>query len=142
MAAAILFWIRFLTWEGVAPNTAFDSMTAKQMFTNYLSKSFPGKFVMAVAAMIMIVGWSRKWWIAAIALAVAVVVDSTEHQVIYALVERFGGNVGNNVLTDPGIRRWCYIAGRNCVVWIAFGVACACGVRLRRYTARTDTESA
>jgi hypothetical protein len=133
IAAVILLWIRFLTWEGVAPNTAFDSMSATALLERNLTQKLPGKAVIAVAVMLMIMAWPKRWWLPLVAFPVALLLDSFGHRAVYWAVEYFmGHDVKNNVLTDVAIRRWSYLAGRNFIVWIAFGAAYLTGVSFRQ----------
>ncbi len=128
MAAVILLWIRFLTWEGVAPSTAYDSMSPTHMLTSYLTKNLPGEAVVCVATMLMVVAWPRRWWVPMAALAIALLIDSYGHRAIYWMIDYSG----NNVLAGPAVKRWSYIARRNSTVWIAFGVAYLLGVSFQR----------
>ena len=54
VAAVILLWIRFLTWEGVAPKTAFSSASATALLVQNLTQKLPSKALIAVAVMLMI----------------------------------------------------------------------------------------
>jgi hypothetical protein len=136
LAAVILLWIRFLTWEGVAPDTAFSSMSATALLVRNLTQKLPSKAVIAVAVMLMILAWPRKWWVPIVAFVVALLVDAFGHRAIYWTVEHFTGHeAGSNVLTGAAMRRWSYLAGRNFIVWIAFGAAYLTGLSFHRENA-------
>jgi hypothetical protein len=132
IAAVILLWIRFLTWEG-APDTAFSSMSATALLVRNLTQRLPSRVVIAIAIMLMILAWPRKWWVPIVAFVVAVLLDAYGHRAIYWTVEYFTGQeIGSRVMTEATIRRWSYLAGRNFIVWIAFGAAHLTGVSFRR----------
>jgi small-conductance mechanosensitive channel len=133
VAAVILLWIRFLTWEGVAPKTAFSSASATALLVQNLTQKLPSKAVIAVAVMLMVLAWPRKWWLPIVAFIVALLLDSFGHGAIFWTVEYFTGHeAGSNVLTGAAMRRWSYFAGRNFIVWIAFGAAHLTGISFHR----------
>jgi hypothetical protein len=133
IAAVVLLWIRFLTWEGVAPDTAFSSMSATVLLERNVTQRLPGRAVIAVAMMLMIMAWPKKWWVPFIALVVALLLDAYGHRAIYWTVEYFTGKEARGgVLTAESMRRWSYLAGRNFIVWIAFGAAHLAGVSFHR----------
>jgi hypothetical protein len=129
IAAMILLWIRFLTWEGVAPETAYSSAPAPALLTRMLTQRLPGRAVIAVAVMLMIVAWPRKRCVPIVAFVVALLLDAYGHRTLFWAIEFFTGQeAGSRVLTEPTMRRWSYFAGRNFIVWIAFGVAHLTGI--------------
>jgi hypothetical protein len=133
IAAVTLVWIRFLTWEGVAPHTAFSSASATALLVRTLTQRLPGRAVIAVAAMLMIIAWPRRWWVPLVALVATVLLDAYGHRALFWTVEYFTGQeAGSRVLTEPTLRRWSYFTGRNFIVWIAFGAAHWTGVSFRR----------
>jgi hypothetical protein len=133
IAAVILLWIRFLTWEGVAPHTAFSSMSATNLLVRNVTQRLPSRAIIAVAVMLMIVAWPRKWWAPLLAFVVALLLDAYGHRAIYWTVEYVTGHeAGSRVLTEATMRRWSYLAGRNFIVWIGFGAAHLTGVSFRR----------
>jgi hypothetical protein len=133
IAAVILLWIRFLTWEGVAPDTAFSSASATALLLRNATQRLPSRAVIAVAVMLMITAWPRKWWVPIVAFFVALLLDAYGHRAIYWTVEFFTGQeAGSRVLTEATMRRWSYLAGRNFIVWIAFGAAHLTGVSFHR----------
>ncbi len=133
IAAVVLLWIRFLTWEGVAPDTAFSSMSATALLERNMTERLPGRAVIAVAVMLMIMAWPKKWWVPIIALVVALLLDAYGHRAVYWAVENLAGKkAGGGVLTAEPMRRWSYLAGRNFIVWIAFGAAHLTGVSFHR----------
>ncbi len=132
-AALILLWIRFLTWKGVAPHTAFSSMTPTKALTEYIVEFVPSLLIAVTSTFLLAWGWSGRWWVPFVALLGALLIDSFGHKAYYAALEWATGNtLTGNVLTGPALEHWSYIAGRTFMAWIAFGVARLTGVRLQR----------
>ena len=108
-------------------------MSATALLERNLTQKLPGKAVIAVAVMLMMMAWPKRWWLPLVAFLVALLLESFGHRAVYWTVEHFMGHqVRNNVLTGEAIRRWSYLAGRNFIVWIAFGAAHLTGVSFRR----------
>lgn len=132
-AALILVWIRFLTWKGVAPETAFSFQTPTEALQEFLVEFGPSLLIFAVAAFLVVWGWSGRWWFPLAALAGALVIDSFGHRGLFAALKWITGNANNgNVLAGPALEHWSFIAGRTCLLWTAFGLARLMGVRLYR----------
>ena len=133
VAAFILLWIRFLTWKGVSPQTAYSFMTPTQALTEYAVENLPGLLIEGAAVLILLWGWSGRWWWPIVALVAALLVDSLGHKALYAILAWIRGNLdGGNVLTGTALEHWSYLAGQNLMVWSAFGMARLTGVRLSR----------
>jgi len=138
-AAAILVWIRFLTWKGVSPETAYSFMTPTQALTEYVVEYLPSMLIEVACVFLLVWGWSGKWWLPFVTLAGALLIDSFGHKALYAVLEwTRGSSFSGNVLTGSALEHWSYIAGRNCMVWTAFGVARITGVRFHRSPAAKD----
>ena len=125
LAAAILLWIRFMTWEGVAPPTAYDSMTVRELSKMYLTTYLPGRAVVVGSTMIVIVCLAKKWWLAVVALPMALLVDICGQ----SCVKYFAGS--SVMITGALLYQVCYAFGRTFVVWSAFGLARVMGVWFR-----------
>jgi len=138
-AALILVWIRFLTWKGVSPQTAYSFMTPTQALTEYVVEYLPSMVIEVACVFLLAWGWSGKWWLPFITLPGALLMDSFGHKALYAVLEwTQGSSFSGNVLTGSALDHWSYIAGRNCMVWAAFGVARLTGVRFHRFTAAKE----
>lgn len=132
-AAMILVWIRFLTWKGVSPRTAYSFLTPTQAITEYVVEYLPSLVIVAACTFLLMWGWSGKWWLAIVALFGTLLVCSIGHRALYAVLEwTRGSSFGGNVLAGSALEHWSYIAGQNCMVWAAFGVARLTGVRFHR----------
>ena len=133
VAALILMWIRFLTWKGVAPQTAFSFMTPTQALTEHFCEYTPSRLITGLAIVQVMWAWSGRWWMPLVGLAGALLVDSFGHRILYATLEWVTGDKNeSSVFVGSELEHWSFIAGRNCVVWITFGIARATGVQLFR----------
>lgn len=133
VAVLILMWVRFLTWKGVSPQTAYSSMTATQALIEHVREHFPSQVIVSVTIVMLMWGWSGRWWISMAALAGAVFLDSFGHQILFAVLKWATGDSNQgSILVGPALEHWSFIIGRNAIVWVAFGVARATGVRLLR----------
>ena len=63
VAALILMWIRFLTWKGVTPQAAYSFMTPTQALTEYFQEYFPSLLITSIAIVLVVWGWSGRWWL-------------------------------------------------------------------------------
>lgn len=137
-AAMILVWIRFLTWKGVAPETAYSYMTPTQALLEYVVEYLPSMLILVACVFLLVWGWSGKWWLPFVTFAAALLIDSFGHKALYAVLQwTRGSSISGNVLTGSAIEHWSYIAGRTWAAWTAFGAARLAGVRFRR-TSRTN----
>jgi hypothetical protein len=133
VATLILMWVKFLTWKGVAPETAYSFMTPTHALAEYFREMCPSLVITAAATLLVMWGWSGRWWLSLVALAAALLVDSFGHTVLFAILRWVTGESNRgNILTGSALQHWSFIAGRNCIVWLAFGVARATGVQLFR----------
>jgi hypothetical protein len=133
VAALILMWIRLLTWKGVAPRTAYSFMTPTQALMEYFQECFPGLLITSAAIVLVVWGWSGRWWLPVVAFAGALFLDSFGHRLLYAIIKWTTGDENKgNVLAGPALAHGSFIAGRNAIVWIAFGAARFTGVRFQR----------
>jgi len=139
VAAIILLWIRFLTWEGLSPRTMYTNMTPTKALTEYFVEYMPSLMIVAATILLLVWGWSGRWWLALIALAGALLLDSFGHKLFFAILEWVTGKSRQgNVLTGSALEHWSFIAGSKGIVWTVFGVARLTGVRLRRSPPATD----
>jgi hypothetical protein len=135
-AALILVWIRFLTWKGVSPQTAYSFMTPTQALTEYVVKYVPSLLIVVAWVLLLAWGWSGKWWLPIVSLAGALLIDSFGHKALYAVLAWARGTLfSGNVLAGTALEHWSYVAGRTCMVWAAFGLARITGVRFQRFPA-------
>jgi hypothetical protein len=133
VAAVILMWIRFLTWKDVAPETAYSFMTPTQALAEFFQEYFPSLLISSAAIFLVVWSWSGRWWLPIVVFVGALLLDSCGHRILYAIIKWTTGDENKgNVLAGPALEHWSFIAGRNAVVWIAFGVANVTGVRFQR----------
>jgi hypothetical protein len=135
-AAMILVWIRFLTWNGVAPETAYSGTTPAQALKDYIVEYLPSLLIVVACAWLLMWGWSGRWWLPCVTLAAALAIDSFGHKALFAVLRWAQGSAfSGNVLSGSALEHWSYIAGRNWTAWAAFGVARLTGVRFQRSSA-------
>jgi hypothetical protein len=133
VAALILMWIKFLTWKEIAPRTAYSYMTSAQALIEYFREYVPSLVITAAAIFLVMWGWSGRWWQSLVALAAAILFDSFGHTILYAILKWATGDANqSSVFVGSELEHWSFIAGRNCIVWAAYGLAQATGVRLHR----------
>jgi hypothetical protein len=135
VSAVILLWIRFLTWKGVAPRTAYSYVTPTQALSEYVTENMPSQLIVAAVVVVAAWAWSGRWWRMVAGLLAALLIDSFGHNLLYAILKwATGSSQHGGVLSGPMLEHWSYIAGRNCLIWAAFGIAALTGVRLKRAT--------
>lgn len=135
VAALIITWIKFLTWKGIAPQTAYSYMTSTQALLEYFREYVPSLVIVSATIFLMLWGWSGRWWQPLVALAGALLLDSFGHKLLYTVLRWATGDANeSSVLTGPPLEHWSYIAGQNTIVWVAFGMARVTGVSLHRPT--------
>lgn len=133
-ASVVLLWVRFLTWEGIAPSTAYTSMNPTDALTEFMVEYVPELLIVIAAVMLLVVAWSGRWWLPVIVPVVALLIDGFGHELLYIVLAQIRGSesVGGNVLTGDPIEQWSYLFGRNLTAWIAFGIARAMGVSFHK----------
>lgn len=132
VSAIILLWIRFLTWKGIAPRTAYSFQTPTQALTEYATQHVPSEIIVAIVVIVAAWAWSGSWWRPIVGLIAALLIDGLGHNLLYAILNWATGSSENRgVLSGPTLEQWSYLAGRNATIWLAFGFAALSGVRLR-----------
>jgi hypothetical protein len=91
--------------------------------------SLPMVLIEVVALMIILWGWSQRWYISCAMLVLAVVIDSFGQQLAYNALKPFlSGSM--SVFNKPS-DRWWIVIDRNLFTWTAFGVAKLLGIVIR-----------
>jgi hypothetical protein len=133
VAAHVLMWIKFLTWKDVAPRTAYSFMTSTQALQEYFREYVPSLVISSAVIFLVMWGWSGRWWPPLAALAGALLLNSFGHNILYAIIKWTTGDANqSSVFVGSALEHWSFVAGRNAIVWVAFGMARAAGVKLRR----------
>lgn len=132
VSAVILLWIRFLTWQGVAPQTAYSHLAPTQALSEFVTGNMPSEVIVAGVVMVAAWAWSGRWWQVIAGLVAALLIDSLGHNLLYAILKWTTGSADHGgVLSGPLLEHWSYVAGRNFTIWFAFGMAALTGVRLQ-----------
>jgi hypothetical protein len=133
VAALILLWIRFLTWKGIAPQTAYSFLTPTQALTEYAVEYLPNLLIVATSVLLLAWGWSGRWWWPFVTMPGALLIASLGHTLLYAILKwNTGDSNSSSVLAGSGLEHWSFLAGQICLVCIAFGMARVAGVRFHR----------
>jgi hypothetical protein len=132
LASAVLLSMKFLTWAGVAPDTAYSSMSVPQFVLQFASQVAPLCIITSLIAFLVVWSWSGKWWLPVAVLLVALPLDNYAHELVFRILESFGFEFKGHVLAGDARQRWSYLAGGIWMVWSAFGTARLLGVQLRR----------
>ena len=108
-------------------------MTSTQAVIEYFREYVPSLVITAAAIFLVMWGWSGRWWQTLVALAGAILLDSFGHRILYAILKWATGDANqSSVFVGSELEHWSFVAGRNCIVCVAFGMARATGVQLYR----------
>jgi hypothetical protein len=106
VAALILMWIKFLTWKGIAPQTAYSHMTPTQALIEHFRENVPSLMITSAAIFLVMWGWSGRWWQPLVALAGAAFGQFRPQN-----PTRFSngdGDAAKQRLGGPAIEHWSY----------------------------------
>lgn len=142
LVGLIITWVKFITWEGVAPDTYFSGMAPEAMFRMYLYQYVPSMAISALVVWLIAWGWSGNRWLTLIVLFIALPLDAFAHRLMVAAIRWLGKNPGDTITVNATLEQWSYLSGRVAVAWSALGIAKALGVQLRTSSPRDDFENA
>lgn len=134
LASTVLLAMKFLTSPGVAPDTAYSSMSVERFALQFLTQNMPLCIISSLIAFLVVWSWSGKWWLPVAVLFIALPLDNYAHELAFRMLEPFGIEFrgSGHVLAGDPRQRWSYLAGGIWMVWSAFGMARFLGVQLRR----------
>jgi hypothetical protein len=114
-----------LTWTSLAA-FMFAIVSANQRSIFLLG--LPMWTMDAVAILLILWGWSQRWYLSIAVLGAAIVVDTFGHQLAFDALRPFHDEDGILILTYPVGDSLSYLSGQNLFIWIAFGVSKLLGI--------------
>jgi hypothetical protein len=134
LASAVLLSMKFLTWQGIAPDTAYSSMSVPKCALQFVKQDMPLCIISSLIAFLVVWSWSGQWRLPVAVLFIALPLDNYAHELVFRSLEPFGFEFrgSGHVLAGDARQRWSYLAGGIWMVWSAFGMARLLGVQLRR----------
>ncbi len=97
--------------------------------TAWLGSQLPLAIPPLISAVVILHGFTRRWWLAPLALGVAVLVDLVGTKILVTLLESATGKQHGGILGGAQLEAILYMAGRTLTVFIAFWIATLAGVR-------------
>ena len=131
--------IQFLATE-YAPETAYSYGSPSSVLWNWLTTNLPYKLSPLAAAVLVLWGLTKRWWMAPLVLGLAICVDALGTQLIAFIIEQTTGESKGGILGDSHSSRWLYVGGRTFTLWGAFAVARLLNVRPFFGGEKTDSE--
>ncbi len=128
LAAIVIAWIGYLG-SPLAPQTYFSRLSKGQAMTAWLGSQLPLAIPPLISAVVILHGFTRRWWLAPLALGVAFLVDMVGTKILVTLLESATGKQHGGILGGSQLEAILYMAGRTLTVFIAFWIATLAGVR-------------
>lgn len=128
MAAIALVWTSFLT-SNLAPRTYYSHLSQSDALKELLGIQLPLTVPPLIASMVILYGFTMRWWLTLLAFAGAFALDVLGTTIVATVAELITGGQPSHVLRGFHIDRWVFICGRSSTVYCAFLAATAFGVR-------------
>ena len=128
ISAIAFVWIRLLT-SSLAPRTYFSHLSQSDAIKEWLGSYLPVSIPELLAAIVILCGLTKQWWVTALVLLAAITLDALGTQCVMTVLEFFTGRQNSSILGRSAVDRWLYVSGRSITVYCAFVTAALMGIR-------------